>query len=256
MRPTATSFWCRRHRRSWRQARKVQPDWLWRKLGRLRVGPRASSKKEAARGSRPEIERGLVGSVWRDRDAALAVGGWCVLDQGKRRLGGKRGRRARSRPFASRDNEVLGVRVVALFEGLKGVLVLVAGVGLLRLVHHDLQAIAERVVRLSHLNPARHYPRIFIDLASRTTDARLKLLAAMAFVYAMVRLVEAYGLWTTRVWAEWFAIVSGAAFLPLETLELWRRATWTRGAVLLINLALVAYLISVRLSRRETPSGD
>ena len=40
--------------------------------------------------------------------------------------------------------------------------------------------------------------------------------------------------------------------LPVEVFELFRRPTWMRGLVLLTNLAIVAYLVYVRLfSRRE-----
>jgi uncharacterized membrane protein (DUF2068 family) len=130
---------------------------------------------------------------------------------------------------------VRGVRIVAVFEALKGALVLSAGLGLLSLLHHDLQAVAERLVRHSHLNPARHYPRIFIEAASHTNDSRLRSLAALAFLYAAVRFVEAYGLWRMRVWAEWFAIIAGSVYLPVEVYEIFRRATWMRGMVLLTN---------------------
>ena len=151
-------------------------------------------------------------------------------------------------------NIASGLRLVAAFEALKGVLVLAAGFGLLSLVHHDLQRIAERLVRHSHLDPARHYPRIFIEAASHTDDSRLRNLAALAFLYAAVRFVEAYGLWHMRVWAEWFAIIAGSLFLPVEIYELFHRATWMRGAVFLTNLLIVAYLVYVRLwSRRELP---
>jgi uncharacterized membrane protein (DUF2068 family) len=114
---------------------------------------------------------------------------------------------------------------------------------------------ADRLVRHSHLDPARHYPRIFIEAASHTDDSRLRSLAALAFLYAAVRLIEAYGLWHMRVWAEWFAIIAGSLFLPVEIYELFRRATWMRGAVFLTNLLIVAYLVYVRLwSRRELRS--
>ena len=151
----------------------------------------------------------------------------------------------------SRDR---GVRVVAVFEASKGALVVGVGLGLLSLVHHDLQAAAERLVQHSHLNPARHYPRIFIEAASRMNDSRLVLLAALAFLYAAVRFVEAYGLWHMRVWAEWFAIVAGSVFLPVEIYEMWRRPTWMRGFVLLTNLLIVVYLVNVRLSSRRESS--
>jgi uncharacterized membrane protein (DUF2068 family) len=144
-----------------------------------------------------------------------------------------------------------GVRVVAVFEALKGALVVGAGLGLLAVVHHDIQATAERLVRHSHLNPARHYPRIFIEAASHLNDSRLRSLAALAFLYSAVRFIEAYGLWHMRVWAEWFAIIAGSLFLPVEVYEMFRRATWMRGIVLLTNLFIVAYLVNVRLVSRR-----
>ncbi len=147
-----------------------------------------------------------------------------------------------------------GVRVVAVFEALKGALVLAAGFGLLSLLHHDLQAVAERLVRHSHLNPAHHYPRIFIQAMSHANDSRLRSLAALAFLYAAVRFVEAYGLWRMRVWAEWFAIIAGSVYLPVEIYEIFRRATGMRSLVLLTNLFIVAYLANVRRLSRHRPS--
>lgn len=123
---------------------------------------------------------------------------------------------------------------------------LLAGFGLLALIHQDLQALAESLVRHLHLNPARHYPRVFIAAAARTDDNRLCFLALLAFLYSLVRFIEAYGLWRLRAWAEWFAIISGGIYLPLEVYELWRRATWVRGVVLLVNAFIVLYLIYVR----------
>jgi uncharacterized membrane protein (DUF2068 family) len=147
-----------------------------------------------------------------------------------------------------------GVRVVAVFEALKGALVVAAGLGLLSLVHQDLQSIAERLVRHSHLNPARRYPRIFIEAASHTSDSRLRSLAALAFLYAAVRFVQAYGLWRMQVWAEWFTIIAGSLFLPVEVYELFERATWTRAIVFLSNLLIVSYLAYVLLSNRRARS--
>jgi uncharacterized membrane protein (DUF2068 family) len=142
-----------------------------------------------------------------------------------------------------------GVRAIAFFEAVKGALVVVAGFGLLALVHRDLEDIAERLVRHSHLNPASHYPRVFIEAAANTSDARLRTLAALAFAYSTVRFVEAYGLWKLRAWAEWFAIISGCIYLPVELYELIERPTLIRAGILIFNSLVVAYLLYVRLSR-------
>jgi uncharacterized membrane protein (DUF2068 family) len=141
-----------------------------------------------------------------------------------------------------------GVRSIAAFEASKGILVLLVGFGLLHLIHHDLQAMAEKLVRLGHLNPAHHYPHVFIDAASRTSDARLKTLAAMAFLYSIVRFVEAYGLWHLRAWAEWFGIISGGIYIPLEVFEITKRVSGLRVLALFANLGIVAYLLYVRLT--------
>jgi len=59
-----------------------------------------------------------------------------------------------------------GLRVVAVFEGAKGGLVLVTGFGLLAFLDRGLHNAAEEIVRHLHLNPARDYPRIFLDAAA------------------------------------------------------------------------------------------
>lgn len=82
-------------------------------------------------------------------------------------------------------------------------------------------------------------------------DSRLMALAGLAFLYATLRFVEAYGLWRMRTWAEWLAIVAGSIYLPVEVYEMSRRATWMRGCVLLTNLLIVVYLVSVRLASRR-----
>lgn len=135
-----------------------------------------------------------------------------------------------------------GVRTVAVFEAAKAAVVLLAGLGLLALINRDVQAIAESLVRHSHLNPASKYPRIFIDAADQVTNARLWMMAGFAALYAAVRGVEAYGLWYERRWAEWFALASGGIYLPVELYELIHRVTWVRAVVLLTNLGIVAYM--------------
>lgn len=151
----------------------------------------------------------------------------------------------------ARAHEVQGVHLIAIFEALKGLVVLSAGFGLLHFIHRDLQSVAEELVRHSHLNPARHYPRIFIEAASRTSPGRVRFLAALAFLYATVRFVEAYGLWYLKAWAEWFAIVSGSIYVPIEIFELIKKPTVTRALVLLVNIVIVAYLIYVRWQSRK-----
>ena len=144
-----------------------------------------------------------------------------------------------------------GLRVMALIEGAKGVLVLGAGLGLLSLVHRNVQLLAEELVRHLHLNPARHFPHIFLHLAANLSDRRLWLLAAAATGYSLMRLIEAYGLWHDWRSIKWFAVVSGGIYIPVEVHAVLHHITWARLTVLGINTLLVAYLVLILAYERR-----
>lgn len=145
-----------------------------------------------------------------------------------------------------------GLRIVAAFEAMKGVLVLLAGFGLLSFIHKDLHQAAVQLVRVLHFNPAKHYPSIFIDAADRVTDLQLWMLALSALLYSTVRLVEAYGLWKQLQWAEWFGLLSGGMYIPIEVFEVSRELTWPRVTVLAVNIGVVAYLADILSKSRKS----
>jgi uncharacterized membrane protein (DUF2068 family) len=136
-------------------------------------------------------------------------------------------------------------------EALKGVVVLLAATGLLAFVHKDLNDLAARLVEHAHLNPASEYPHIFLDAVSHLQQPRLVWLAAGAAAYAAVRLIEAYGLFWERAWAEWLAAFSGGLYVPLELIELVRKPSALGVAVLAVNLAVVAVMAWALVQKRR-----
>ena len=144
------------------------------------------------------------------------------------------------------------IRVIAGIEAFKGVLVLLAAAGVLSLIHRDLHAIAAALISHAHLNPASHYPRIFLDAAADLHNGRLLWLAAGAAGYSMLRLAEAWGLYRERAWAEVLAAASGALFLPFEVVELMRHPGWPGVAVLSVNLVVVGVMVVALIARRRT----
>jgi len=71
----------------------------------------------------------------------------------------------------------------------------------------------------------------------------LTLLLATAVVYALLEGVEAVGLWRQRRWAEYLTAVATAGFLPLELHELAKRVSVGRILALVVNLAVLGYLL-------------
>jgi uncharacterized membrane protein (DUF2068 family) len=64
-----------------------------------------------------------------------------------------------------------------------------------------------------------------------------------AATYALARLIEAVGLWFHKRWAEWFAMVSGGIYIPIEFYEVAQKATWPRLTILIVNLGVVTYVV-------------
>lgn len=144
------------------------------------------------------------------------------------------------------------VRAVALIEAAKGVLVLAAASGLLLFVHEDLNSLAAELVRHMHLNPASRYPHIFLDVVADLPQPGLLWLAAGAAAYAFLRLVEAYGLYYTRAWAEWLAALSGGVYIPFEITEIARKPSLLGAIILVINLGVVSVMALALIQRRRT----
>jgi uncharacterized membrane protein (DUF2068 family) len=146
------------------------------------------------------------------------------------------------------------VRVIAYLEALKGAVVLAAGTGLLSLVHKDVFEFAATLIEHAHLDPASHYPRIFLDAAAKVGDSRLLMLATGAGLYSLVRFVEAFGLFYERTWAELLAALSGAIYIPFELLGLARRPSWHGLALLVVNAVIVALMVNAVRRKRRLPA--
>jgi uncharacterized membrane protein (DUF2068 family) len=71
----------------------------------------------------------------------------------------------------------------------------------------------------------------------------LDVLIAAAVAYAIIEGVEAVGLWRERRWAEYLTAVATAGFLPLEIHEVLRRVTVFRVGALVVNVAILVYLV-------------
>lgn len=149
--------------------------------------------------------------------------------------------------FAGRSGEETALRAVAVFEVAKGVLVLAAASGLLTLLHKDAADKIERLADRLHFHSEGHISQILLRAASNLTDAKLWAIAAAAVVYSIVRFVEGYGLWHARTWAEWFALLSGSMYLPWELYEILAHFSWISVIVFACNVAVVIYMLYVRL---------
>jgi uncharacterized membrane protein (DUF2068 family) len=150
----------------------------------------------------------------------------------------------------------LGLRAIAVFEAAKGALVLLLGFGVLKLAHKNLDDVAEHLLHVLHASPAGKLSHVFLDLANHISDQSLWLLAIVAFVYAAMRGIVAYGLWRERTWAQAFELLVTGGYLPVELYWLSQHATPLKLGVLAVNLLILLYLLNVvRRQNFITPHG-
>ncbi len=150
-------------------------------------------------------------------------------------------------PVIHDPEHIKGVRAVATVEFTKGIVVILAGLGVFSMRNMDIWGITESFLELFHVNPLNHYVGVFIDLVYRVSDMRLWKIAVVASVYVILRFVEAYGLWYIRPWAEWMAIASGSVYIPFEVADLLRRPDWIRSLIVAVNVGIVLYMLMLRL---------
>jgi uncharacterized membrane protein (DUF2068 family) len=134
------------------------------------------------------------------------------------------------------------LRAIALFEALKGGVALLAGLGLLSLLHHDLHHLATTLIGHVGLDPGGRYPALLLHYVDVLGDANRRTLVLTIAAYVAVRGAEAWGLWRERSWGEWLGALSGTLYVPFELRHLLHRPGIGGALVLVFNLAIVAFL--------------
>lgn len=82
-----------------------------------------------------------------------------------------------------------------------------------------------------------------IERAFSLGSGTLRVVGIVFLVYALIEGVEAVGLWYQRRWAEYLTLLVTASLLPLEVYELTQRLSILKMITLIINVAVVAYLL-------------
>ncbi len=138
---------------------------------------------------------------------------------------------------------------IAIFKLFKGALLVVFGIGALKLLHRDVGEVVSHWVDILRVDPDNRFVHRLLSRALSVTPKQLEEASAGTFVYAGLLLTEGTGLLLRKRWAEYFTIISTAGLIPLEVYEISRHLTATKIVVLLVNVAIVIYLV-VRVRRK------
>lgn len=149
-------------------------------------------------------------------------------------------------------HEAILMRLIALNKASHAAAftLLAVGLGLTRTNLFRLQAFAQRVLDAisgplgdTGQETTRSWLGRQLEHVLKLKGQTLALLLALAIIYAVIEWTEAIGLWREKRWAEYLTVLATAGFLPLEVKELLRRVTVLRVGALVVNVALIIWLV-------------
>ena len=137
-----------------------------------------------------------------------------------------------------------GLAVIAVFKVVKGLLLLLLGLGLLKLMHAEIATLFSLLIEALHLSADSRFIHTLVLKVDALQPNSVLLAGLISLGYAGILLVEGVGLWLEFTWAAYLTVVSTSLLLPFELYEVIEQVSMLRIGVLLLNLVIVAYLIS------------
>lgn len=144
------------------------------------------------------------------------------------------------------------IRLIAAFRIAKAVLIVAAALGVQRILFRPgAAAILRGWVAALPFAQAQHFLGRAVAGITTLPLRRIEAMEVGAFAYAALFTVEGVGLWMGRVWAEWLTVIATVSFIPFEIYEIVQKPSPLRIGVLVLNAAIVGYLVwRIRAGRR------
>jgi uncharacterized membrane protein (DUF2068 family) len=139
-----------------------------------------------------------------------------------------------------------GLEAIILYKLIKAALEVIAGGAALGLLIRGAEAGAATLAQilLEHFTGGWALSAATLIVVSATTG-HVKLVALAAFADAALSAIEGIALSAGKWWAPWLVVVATGAFLPWEIFGIAAHPGWGRVLLLLVNAAVVVYLLRV-----------
>ncbi len=134
------------------------------------------------------------------------------------------------------------LRLIGIFKLVKGLLLLVVGVGTLTLLHQGAAEAARHWVSLLGLQREnRYFYNLLLELGSMDRHM-IRVAGISTFIYAALLTTEGIGLSMLKRWAEYLTVVVTSSFIPPQIYGLARHFSIPKIIVIGLNVAVVWYL--------------
>ena len=141
--------------------------------------------------------------------------------------------------------------LIGAMKLLKGIGLLVLGIGVLSLLHRDAEQTLRHWVEFIRVDSHGHLVDHLLEKVAGISPGTLKRLGIGTLLYAAVFATEGVGLLLAQAWAEYMTTGVTVSFLPIEGYELFEHPSLVKAIVILINFAVVVYLVFEIRRRRS-----
>ena len=153
------------------------------------------------------------------------------------------------------ERQELGVRLIVAYKAAKAVAEVALAAALLALAATgEIETLREVAIQLKE-----HIASRWSIIAGRALSAVLSTRGVHVVEIGLVgdgilSAIEAWSLWRGYSWAAWLVVAATATPLPLEVIEVARTHRASRVALLVLNVAIVLYLVA-KISRKRSDRG-
>ncbi|HEY1534384.1 MAG TPA: DUF2127 domain-containing protein, partial [Polyangiaceae bacterium] len=140
--------------------------------------------------------------------------------------------------------------LIGVMKLLKGIGLLVLGVGVLSLLHRDAELTVRGWVEFLRVDSHGRLVDHLLEKVAGISPRTLRRLGVGTLLYAAVFGTEGVGLLFAKPWAEYMTTGVTVSFLPIEAYEFCKHPSLVRAVVTLINVAVVVYLV-LEIRRRR-----
>jgi uncharacterized membrane protein (DUF2068 family) len=143
----------------------------------------------------------------------------------------------------------IGLRLIAAMKIVKGFVWAGLALGVLGLVHKDLDAMARHFVQVFRISPENHYVELLLEKVGVIEPAELRKLGILTAFDASIQLLEGLGLWFGAWWAEYLVVISTGLFIPEEAAATIDKFSGLRLTILVLNVLMFIYVFQLVFRR-------
>jgi uncharacterized membrane protein (DUF2068 family) len=130
------------------------------------------------------------------------------------------------------------VVTIGILKLVKAVTLVLLAVGALSMLHKDVVHVITQWV-----HPASETGQRAVHQLDGVDDHKLEVFGIGGILYAALFAIEGIGLISRKVWGEYLTVIITTSFIPLEIYELVSHRSAVKGIVIVLNIAVVVYLV-------------